>query len=565
VSVAPLTPAGIYTIVYMICDSIIPTSCDTATITITVEAPDIIAANDSATVSGFAGSPSLLNVLNNDSINNGPVTASGVTITVLIPAASPGVILDPITGNIIVSPQTNPGIYVITYMICDTLNPGNCDTAIVTVTVTNAPPVANPDSVSLVENGSITFNPLINDFDIDGNLDPTSVAIIGGPSNGVAVVDSVTGEITYTPNVGWFGVDTIFYMVCDSGVVPILCDTSYIVINVISLPVIDVASLVHVDCYGESTGSATVGVTLGAAPYQIEWNTTPIQTGPTATNLSAGNYVVTVTDSIGSIVNLSVTIFENDSLVMNYVSTSSLCYDSANGSANLFISGGVAPYEVLWSTGDTGVFVTGLMAGRYTVSITDSLGCTLQKTVTITEPDLLEVSSVDIVNVKCKEDAIGGITPTIIGGIPPYRYLWSTGDTTAFLSEVPGGDYYLDVLDSNNCPQRFYFSVEWQLENCTQGVLIPQGVSPNGDGANDNFFIKGLEDYPNASLKIFNRWGSLVYQTDSYQNDWSGQVNTGFVLNTNNGKVPSGTYYYVIILQPGNQPLAGYFYLTHSN
>jgi gliding motility-associated-like protein len=77
--------------------------------------------------------------------------------------------------------------------------------------------------------------------------------------------------------------------------------------------------------------------------------------------------------------------------------------------------------------------------------------------------------------------------------------------------------------------------------NCD--VSLPQAITPNEDGYNDSFEIQGLEYYPNNELIIFNRWGSEVFRTTNYQNDWKGQSNSN--LNFGGDELPSGTYYYL--------------------
>ncbi|MFB6257283.1 MAG: gliding motility-associated C-terminal domain-containing protein, partial [Flavobacteriales bacterium] len=84
----------------------------------------------------------------------------------------------------------------------------------------------------------------------------------------------------------------------------------------------------------------------------------------------------------------------------------------------------------------------------------------------------------------------------------------------------------------------------------TSELFIPNGVSADGDGTNDQWVIRGLEAYPENSVKIFNRWGQEVYRASPYENDWSGQ---GM-----NGTVTGGTYYYILDLGPKEGKKTGY-------
>jgi len=141
VDVAPGTPAGTYSFDYQICEALNPTNCQTATITVTVEAAQITADPDTvAGINGADGAPNLLNVLDGDTLNGNPVTLSEITLTVTTPAtpATPGApvpALNPATGQISVPAGTPAGTYTITYQICEQLNPTNCATNTATVTV----------------------------------------------------------------------------------------------------------------------------------------------------------------------------------------------------------------------------------------------------------------------------------------------------------------------------------------------------------------------------------------------------------------------------------------------
>jgi gliding motility-associated-like protein len=81
----------------------------------------------------------------------------------------------------------------------------------------------------------------------------------------------------------------------------------------------------------------------------------------------------------------------------------------------------------------------------------------------------------------------------------------------------------------------FDFEINYQIENCKDNLIIPQGVTPNGDGVNDFFVINGIELYPNNVLRIYNRWGTLVFDANKYENNWNGQTNEGIILDQQDG------------------------------
>ncbi|GAA4644426.1 hypothetical protein GCM10023115_23860 [Pontixanthobacter gangjinensis] len=130
------TPAGSYAITYQICEILNPTNCATSTVTIEILAPEIVAsADEPEPVRAGTGSNIALNVFANDTLNGKPVDPAHITATIASPAANPGVVLDPATGTVSVSPDVPAGTYTIEYQICETLNPTNCATSTVTIVV----------------------------------------------------------------------------------------------------------------------------------------------------------------------------------------------------------------------------------------------------------------------------------------------------------------------------------------------------------------------------------------------------------------------------------------------
>ena len=124
------------------------------------------------------------------------------------------------------------------------------------------------------------------------------------------------------------------------------------------------------------------------------------------------------------------------------------------------------------------------------------------------------------------------------------------------------GDYsYTYTVTSPECGDiQSELNMNVSEDNCLSNVLIiPQGFSPNGDGIGDQWIIKSIEQYPNNTVKIFNRWGAEVYSAHPYTNDWDGKSNSG--LNTSN-VLPVGTYFYLIDPGDGSDVRKGYVYLT---
>ena len=133
------------------------------------------------------------------------------------------------------------GLDSVCIIVCD--QGGLCDTSttVITVTPVNDPPVANDDHVTTPEDTPVVIDVAANDTDVDGNLDPTTVTVIGGPSHGTVTVDPLTGVVTYTPDLNYNGTDVFTYRICDTGM-PVYCDTARVYITITPVndpPVID--------------------------------------------------------------------------------------------------------------------------------------------------------------------------------------------------------------------------------------------------------------------------------------------------------------------------------------
>ena len=205
-----------------------------------------------------------------------------------------------------------------------------------------------------------------------------------------------------------------------------------------------------VTCNGLSNGSIDLTVTGGTGPYTYAWNDGI--TSEDRIGLAAGNYNVTITDANGCQVNDSYTITEPFILATNMTSTNVTCLGADDGSADLTITGGTAPYSMLWSDGVTTEDRTGLAPGSYTVTVTDANGCQDIRSITITEPADLVATAV-ITDVDCFGNSTGAIDLTASGGTAPYTYAWSTGASTEDLVNLAVGSYIVTVTDANGCTQ----------------------------------------------------------------------------------------------------------------
>ncbi|MFQ6600980.1 T9SS type A sorting domain-containing protein [Flavobacterium sp. C3NV] len=206
----------------------------------------------------------------------------------------------------------------------------------------------------------------------------------------------------------------------------------------------------NVSCNGGNNGTATIVVSGGSIPYTYSWSPSG-GTNATASVLGVGVYNVTVTDGEGTQITRSATITQPPVLNASPAFTNVACNGGANGVAAVSATGGAGGYTYLWNTGATTSAITGLMAGTYSVTVTDANSCT--KTVNniqVTQPSVLNATSA-VTNVSCNGGSNGVASVTATGGAGGYRYLWNTGASTAAITGRPAGTYSVTVTDANSC------------------------------------------------------------------------------------------------------------------
>ena len=234
----------------------------------------------------------------------------------------------------------------------------------------------------------------------------------------------------------------------------------------------------QISCNG-GTDSITAIVSGGSPGYSYLWSDG--QTTPIANNLVAGNYTLIVTDSNSCNYTIFVTLNEPPLLFNTIVSTNALCNGSSDGSISVNVSGGVPNYNINWggiSNPNT------LSAGNYIIATTDSNACVAIDSVEITQPNLLSgsimvTSNYNGENVSCYGSSDGSVMATIVGGILPYNYIWSSGGTTSMEDSLSAGTYSLTVTDSNNCVTTLNSTLT--EPTALQITMTSTNVSCNGD------------------------------------------------------------------------------------
>jgi gliding motility-associated-like protein len=229
--------------------------------------------------------------------------------------------------------------------------------------------------------------------------------------------------------------------------------------------------------------------------------------------------------------------------------TDILCAGRKTGAIEIEPVNEVVSVSYLWSDGSMQHNRRKLPAGDYGVIMTDLNNCSIDSTVTITEPDSIKIKF-DVDSLPfCPDMSNGEIMLTATGGVDGinYTYKWSDNSTDKDISDISSGWYSVVVTDLNGCSVKDSIYVGPQHETC---LIIPNAISPNGDLINDVWNLGNKELYPGLEIKIFNRWSELIWKSGKgYPDPWDG---------TSNGrKLPIDSYHYIIDLHNGSKPVIG--------
>ena len=314
-----------------------------------------------------------------------------------------------------------------------------------------------------------------------------------------------------------------------------------------------------ISCLGMSDGWLKAIPQTGLAPYTYEWR-------------DQGGNVIGVTDSIGGLIESTYSVIVRDAHLCEATGSDTLlspgqigmnivpllsnggdyninCAGDASGRVNITPVNAAGTASYTWSDGGSGASRNDLRANiNYTVTIRDSNGCSASEPVLLTEPDSLKIAFTWVAPF-CPESTDGSITANVTGGEGIYSYEWSDGQSTQEAAGLTAGLYRVTVTDFNGCEIADSMKIEPVNRIC---VGIPNAITPDGDGRNDDWNIGRIDLYPEAEVVIMNRWGEVVWISEKgYPVRWDGRSKNGNIL-------PIDSYHYVIDLKNGEKPIVGH-------
>lgn len=358
------------------------------------------------------------------------------------------------------------------------------------------PPVAINDSITINKNNSVTVPVLANDYDIDG--DPLSITILTATTNGTVSVQANT--VSYTPNQNFVGVDSFQYIICDT---TSLCDTGWAFIIITGN---NNAPSANNDFYTVPENSVTTlpvnsnDQDPDGEPLSIALITPPLHGSASSIN---GNQILYTPYA---------NYFGNDTLSYVICDTSGLC-----DTALVFVTvtgANAAPVAV----DDNFTYSDTLNAVLLNVigNDFDPEGDSISITTLLDQDSLNNLGTLVFTN----PGEVGFIRTSLACGSETFSYV---------------------LCDASLCDTAFITVIV----NCPDDIFHTQGFSPDGDGLNDKLVFTSIEYFAPAAIKVYNRYGNLVYENEDYKNDWDG-------TNLDKGKaLPDGTYYYILKLGNG--------------
>jgi gliding motility-associated-like protein/uncharacterized repeat protein (TIGR01451 family) len=254
-------------------------------------------------------------------------------------------------------------------------------------------------------------------------------------------------------------------------------------------------SQVNVLCSGSNTGTMQVTPANGVLPYTFLWSNGA--TNASISNLTAGNYTVTVTDFNGCAISISSQITQPPSPVVITETISNVsCFGGNNGSIQVAVVGGVPGYNYSWSTGSTSTSISTLVAGNYDLTVTDQNNCVYTESYVVSEPSAPLTFNFTTIDNVCFGSSAGSATVAISGGTAPYTSIWDNSVSGINYANLSAGIYSFQATDINNC----VLSESIEIFEPTQITLIDSVVSDVSCYA-----------YPDGAINLTTMGGTAPY------------------------------------------------------
>jgi gliding motility-associated-like protein len=368
-------------------------------------------------------------------------------------------------------------------------------------------PVANLDTIKVLEDAPTVLNLVANDTDKDNNINPTTVTITVQPKHGTVKVDSL-GVVTYTSALNYNGNDTLIYSVCDSTKVTPMCDTAYVVITVLNVPDAPLANLDTASVTEDTPATIHVLTNDTDADNDINSTSVTITTQPMHGVVVAnanGTLTYTPTQYYNGADTLVYSVCDNT--ILAPLCDTAMVIINVMGTPN-------APHDMMldtiWFNEDNAVNTTVSRASSSDYDVNDTFTYTL----------VTGAGDVDNKGFTFEDNKL----------IAKYKANYDVKNT-----------YSIRVRTTDSFG--LYFEKQFTLtvkDINPNDIKLPSTnyISPNDDGKNDFWLVDDVHIYADFALQIMDQFGQIVYSVENnYNNEFDGKF-AGKAL-------PTGNYYYV--------------------
>ncbi len=428
-------------------------------------------------VSASGGNPAIGNFLDAISVNLPSSSTLSLTST---PASCSGI--NDGTAQVSVTGGATPFSYTWSPSGGNSANATGLSAGIYSVNVSESNGCAATGTVTVGSGGTLTLT-----------ATSQSVSCFGG-NDGSAQVSVNGGNAPYTYTWTPTGLNTATITSLSSGIYTVNVSTANGCSSTKTVSVIQGVALnttltsQSVSCLGASDGSVQVTVNGGLAPYSYTWSPSGINTA-TASALASGIYTVNISTANGCAISKTVTVGQGNSLNLTATSQSVSCFGASDGSAQVTVIGGTAPFSYTWSPIALNTpTINGISSGTYTVNVSSVNGCLGTKTISVAQGAPLNIT-VSSQSVSCLGATDGSVQATANGGVGPYSYTWTpSGLNTASLTGLAAGNYTVQSISSNGC-------------SGSQSVSVLPGLPLNVSVTSKNVSCFGLSD-GNAQVTV---------------------------------------------------------------
>lgn len=374
---------------------------------------------------------------------------------------------------------------------------------------------------------NLTVHPLPQ---IDAGLDQIRVNC-DGDSVRLGTTNLIDVDYLWTPNIELDNANTAlpwcktttkrqYYLTAKNKITGCISKDS-VTIDIINSQLTGTKTTKNLNCFNDSSGELRIIASNGYMPYSYASTTNPYQSSDIIRNLKATkNSYYYIRDAKGCIYRDTFSLSEPNAILIQNIKTKDLlCANDSTGEIEVAISGGTTPYRFQWDRNLPKLLALNkLDGGSYTIQVTDTNNCTKSKTISLFEPNQLELDKVIIIQNPCFQDSIGSIAVTAKGGTLPYKYQWSTGSIEYKITKLRAGTYKLTLSDKNNCnftykdslvdPPLLWIDTIYRTDlNCEENAII-------------NILAKGGTPFYTYSIDSGNNYSRLskdyVYKIGKY-------------------------------------------------